>query len=157
MSTEELDLPLIHRELGKGEILAQGSEILLIGLGHMNNTALSVRELLKPYGIDATVMDPVFIKPLDSELICQLLLNHSRIVTIEEHSVISGMGAIINNFLMSQGFNNVQVLNCGIPETFLDQGSHADLINEIGLTPEKITQRIVRHFSLQKERQPVKS
>jgi 1-deoxy-D-xylulose-5-phosphate synthase len=58
------------------------------------------------------------------------------------------MGAIINNFLMVQGFGSVQALNFGIPETFLEHGEYRDVINEIGLTPEKITQRIMSHFSL---------
>lgn len=148
MTTDDSNGPLVPRVLGKGEILAEGSHILIMALGHMNGMALRVRELLKAYGVTATVMDPVFVKPLDSELICSLLLTHSRVVTIEEHAVVAGMGAIVNNFLMSQGFNSIQVLNCGIPEAFLDQGSHAELMNEIGLTPEKITQRIVHQFDL---------
>lgn len=148
MATEEFDQPLQHRELGKGEVLAEGSELLIIALGHMNTTALKVREQLIEKGITATVMDPVFVKPLDSDLLCRLLLTHSHIVTIEEHSAICGLGAILNNFLMTQGFNQVHVLNCGIPETFLDQGSHAEIINEIGLTADKISARILQHFDL---------
>lgn len=147
MATEEANLPVSRRELGRGEVLAEGSDLLIISLGHMNHIALKVREMLIPQGVTATVMDPVFVKPLDSELLCTLLMTHSRIVTLEEHSVTSGLGAILNHFLMSQGYNNVQVLNCGVPELFLDQGSYADLMNEIGLTPEKITQRILRHFT----------
>ena len=58
------------------------------------------------------------------------------------------MGSILNNFLMRQGFSNVQVLNLGIPETFLDHGSHQDLLNEIGLTPEKIVKQIFTCFNL---------
>lgn len=150
MATEEPDGPINYRDLGKGEVLVEGNDLLIISLGHMNNTALKVREHLLPHGINATVMDPVFIKPLDADLICRLLLTHSNIVTIEEHSAICGLGSILNHFLMSHGYNQVQVLNCGIPETFLDQGSHAELINEIGLTPEKITQRILTHFSAMK-------
>ncbi|MBA3957684.1 MAG: 1-deoxy-D-xylulose-5-phosphate synthase [Parachlamydiaceae bacterium] len=150
MATEDSDAPIQQRQLGQGEILSEGEDLLIISLGHMNNTALQVRDRLLPMGIKATIMDPVFIKPLDSELLYRLLMNHTKIVTLEEHSVTAGMGAIINNFLMQNGFNHVQVLNLGVPETFLDQGSHADLINEIGLTPDKITQRITHHFSLQK-------
>jgi 1-deoxy-D-xylulose-5-phosphate synthase len=71
-------------------------------------------------------------------------------VTIEEHSVMAGMGAILNHFLMRQGFSNIQVLNLGIPETFLDHGSHQDLLNEIGLTPEKIVKQIISHFGLKR-------
>lgn len=148
MVTEEPNIPLAYRDVGKGEVLAEGENILIIALGHMTYTALQVRESLQKQGITATVLDPVFVKPLDTELLCKLLLTHQKIVTIEEHSVVSGMGSIINHFLMSQGYNNVQVLNFGVPEAYIEQGSHAELINEIGLTPEKICQRIALHFSL---------
>lgn len=145
-TTEDSDEPLAERELGKGEILIEGKDILIIALGHMNTVALKAHALLAEQGIDATVLDPVFVKPLDTELICRLLVTHQKIVTIEEHSVQSGMGAIINHFLMTQGFSNVQVLNFGIPETFLDHGSNQDLLAEIGLTPEKIVKQIMAHF-----------
>lgn len=146
MITEEEQKPLQQRPLGKGEVLIEGEDLLIISLGHMNQMALKVQALLNEQGIYPTILDPIFVKPLDSELICKLLVNHQRIVTIEEHSVISGMGSIINNFLLSHGFNNVQVLNLGIPEAFIESGSNALLLNEIGLTPEKITQNILRHF-----------
>lgn len=147
-TTEDSDAPLMERELGKGEMLIEEEELLIIALGHMNSLALKTHELLSAQGIKASVMDPVFVKPLDAELICRLLLTHQKIVTIEEHSVQSGMGSIINHFLMRQGFSNIQVLNLGIPETFLEHGSNQDLLNEIGLTPEKIVKQIITHFSL---------
>jgi 1-deoxy-D-xylulose-5-phosphate synthase len=152
IQTEELNAPLTYREPGKGEILAEGKGILIIALGHMASIAMQVRELLlNKTGVEATVMDPIFIKPLDSELICRMLLTHQQIVTIEEHSLSSGMGSIINNFLMSNGFSNIQVINFGVPETFVEQGSHAELLNEIGLTPEKIYHRIALQFSLSEQ------
>lgn len=135
--------------LGSAEQLAEGQGLAIIGLGHMCYTALLVREQLKEFGITATVIDPVFLKPLDSELLCRLLMSHQQIVTIEEHSVVCGLGAIINNFLMTNGYSGVQVLNCGIPETFVGHGSHAALLDELSLTPQKITARIVKQFSLE--------
>lgn len=135
-----------NRELGKGELLAEGRDLLIIALGHMNSTALEVREKLAQDGISAAVLDPVFVKPLDTELICKLLVDHSRIVTIEEHSLTSGLGAILNHFFLSQGYSNLQVLNLGIPETFLDQGSNKDLLDSIGLSSDKIVTSIQRHF-----------
>ncbi|KIC72889.1 1-deoxy-D-xylulose-5-phosphate synthase [Candidatus Protochlamydia amoebophila] len=148
LMTEEFNHPICERELGKGEVLIEGNEILIVALGHMNQAALKVRDLLAQTGIEATVLDPIFVKPLDSELFCKLLLNHNKIVTIEEHSVVSGMGSIINNFLVGQGFNQIQVLNLGIPEAFLDHGRNQDLLNEIGLVPEKIFRQIQSHFNL---------
>ncbi len=148
MTTDIPDGPLEKRELGKGEILAEGSDILLISLGHMNNTALQIRSQLQEHGIQATVLDPVFVKPLDHELLCDLLLTHSRVVTIEEHSVVSGLGSIVNNFLMTNGYQNIQVINFGIPETFVEHGKHGDLIEALGLTSTKISERICREFGL---------
>lgn len=148
LATEESKDPLQYRELGKGEVLEEGRDILIIALGHMCNQALKLKELLKNYGIDATVLDPVFVKPLDSELLCRLLIDHARVITIEEHSVVSGLGSIVNNFLMTNSFQNIQVLNFGIPETFVEHGTHAELLHEIGLTPEQMLQRTVNHFSL---------
>lgn len=148
MSTTELDAPIKKRALGKGELLAEGRELLLVGLGHMNGAALKVREILLPLGINASVLDPVFVKPLDSELICSLLMTHNKIVTLEEHSVQSGLGAILNHFLVSQGYSQIQVLNFGVPETFVEQGSHSDLMKEMGLVPDKIAAKILTHFNL---------
>lgn len=139
--------PLKERKPGSGEVLVEGKELLIIALGHMNAVALKTRELLLEDGIEATVMDPVFIKPLDSDLLYKLLLTHQKIVTIEEHSVQAGMGAIINHFLIKNGYTNIQVLNLGVPETFLEHGSHQTLLNDIGLTPEKIAMQIQSHFS----------
>jgi 1-deoxy-D-xylulose-5-phosphate synthase len=147
-TTTESDEPLRDRELGKGEIIVQGQDLLIIALGQMNGVAIKTRELLLAQGIQATILDPIFIKPLDSDLLCELLLTHQKIVTLEEHSVISGMGSIINNFLIKNRYSNVQVLNLGIPETFVDHGSNSELLAELGLTPEKITHQIKTHFYL---------
>ena len=153
MVTEDSDYTLAKQELGKGEVLAEGNDILIIGLGHMCLTALKVREALAKEGISACVMDPIFVKPLDKEQLSHLLKTHRRLVTIEEHSLAGGMGSIINNFLMTNGFQNTRVLNLGIPEIFVHQGSHAELTNELGLTPEKITKSILEHFLFAKATQ----
>jgi 1-deoxy-D-xylulose-5-phosphate synthase len=146
IATENPELPLKPREVGKGEILAAGENILILSLGHMNISALKVRDILQKEGINASVVDPVFVKPLDSELIFSLLTSHKYVVTLEEHSQLSGLGAILNNHLMSHGYNSVQVLNLGVPEAFIEQGSHSELIKELNLTPEKIAHKILQHF-----------
>jgi len=148
LPTEESDDPITHRECGKSEIIAEGEGVLIIALGHMVYTALEIREKLIEKGVTATVLDPIFVKPLDTEMLCKLLLTHTKVITIEEHSIVSGMGSIINNFLMTEGYSNVQVINCGIPETFVEQGTHSELIDELGLTAEKIFERADREFFL---------
>jgi 1-deoxy-D-xylulose-5-phosphate synthase len=150
MTTEDSQELITYRELGKGEVLAQGSGILMMALGHMCDVALKVREILAAKNIDSTVVDPIFVKPLDSELICKMLINHNKVVTIEEHSLVSGFGSILNNFLVTQGYINIPVVNFGVPETFVEQGSHKELSLELELTPEKIADKIIKQFSLNK-------
>lgn len=147
IETEESTSPLQFRELGKGEILSEGEDLLILALGHLNETALEIRKLLLEQGITAQVVDPIFVKPLDTELLSKLLLTHQRIVTLEEHSLQGGFGSAINDFLLAHDFGSVRVLNFGMPEIYLEQGSYPDLLNEIGLTPEKMSQKISAHFS----------
>jgi len=146
-TTEDGCEPLQNRPLGKAEILAEGSDLLIVALGHQYLDALTLREMLMEKGISAMVVDPIFVKPLDTDLFGKLLLSHSRIVTLEEHSLKGGLGSEINDFLFAHDFNHVQVLNFGIPEAFIEQGSYKELLNEIGLTPEKMLLRILAHFS----------
>lgn len=147
METEEPSYPLKERIPGQAEILSGGNELLIISLGHMAKTAMEVKEELTKQGINATVLDPVFIKPLDSELLYRLLLAHNKVVTIEEHAVSCGLGSIINNFLMISGFNQVNTLNIGIADLFPSHGSYNDLINELGLNPKTITKKILENFN----------
>ncbi len=155
MATEESDAPIIHRELGQAEVLAKGHDIAIIALGHMCQAAIKVRDILLQEGIEATVVDPVFIKPLDSDLFCDLLMTHKYIVTLEEHTLNGGLGSIFNNFIIRNKFGHVHVLNFGIPDTFLEQGTNRELLQEIGLHPEAIAMQILKEFSSLKELTPV--
>jgi len=155
LATDEPLLPLQKRELGTAEVLAVGKDIAIISLGHMCEMAMKVKERLEQEGIEATVIDPVFLKPLDSDLFCDILHNHKYIVTIEEHSVNAGLGMIINNFIMRNKFQHVQVLNFGIPDAFIEQGSNKELFFELGLTPENIAHQILQEFSFSSSLTPI--
>lgn len=147
LPTDEREEAICYRPLGKGEVLAEGEELLIIALGHQCQAALNLRQLLIEQGIEATVVDPIFVKPLDTDLFGKLLLKHNRLVTIEEHSLKGGLSSEIDEFLIRHDYDQVEVLNFGVPETFLDQGGYQELLHEIGLTPEKMMQRILSHFS----------
>lgn len=151
-ATVEENKSLVYRPLGKAEILAEGSDLLFIALGDMCYRALEIREILLKEGLSATVVDPIFVKPLDKALLAQLLLTHNQVVTLEEHSLKGGLASEINDFLMAHEFNGVQVLNLGIPDLFMEQGSQQELLQEIGLSNEQISRRIMLHFSEKVER-----
>lgn len=147
-SCSETNRERIDRPLGRGEILSKGKDLILLGLGPMAHTALQVRDLLYKHDIEATVVDPIFAKPLDASLLYRLMLDHHFFVTIEEHAVNSGFGAILNSFIMQSGSSDIQVQNFGIPDQFIEHGNYQSLLEQIGLTPEAITEQIVRRFSL---------
>ena len=124
----------------------QGKDLLLIALGHSCQTALKVRDLLSTHGINATVADPVFVKPLDLDLFSHLLSTHRFVATIEEHALQGGMGMIINNFMIQNGIREAEVLNFGIPDMWVQFGSNIELMRELGLDAESIARRILQEF-----------
>ena len=148
MITEEEDALLEERELGKGDVLIEGQGLLILGLGHMNSEALKVHQMLQEKGIESTVFDPVFVKPLDEKKLHELLKTHSMVLTLEEHSLQGGLGNSVNQFLMQNNLGNIQVLNKGIPDLYLQQGSRSDLLKEVRLQPLQIVEDVIEAFSL---------
>lgn len=153
LPTEDYDVPLITRPIGKGELLAKGSHLAIIALGHKCETALEVRSLLAKEEIYATVVDPIFIKPLDHELMHHLITTHSLIVTLEEHSVKGGLGCIVNSFVLEHHLLHhheppVSILNLGIPDLYVDHGNHRELTQEIGLDALSVAEKILEHVAL---------
>jgi 1-deoxy-D-xylulose-5-phosphate synthase len=144
-ATDGANQPIEARPVGRGEIIAEGHDLAIIALGSMCTTAMEVRERLMEYGIQPTIIDPIFVKPLDEALLAELLLTHTKIVTLEEHSVESGLGSIINNYLVRND-HKVEVLNIGVPDRFVDQGKNQSLYQEIGLDPDSIADRILSRF-----------
>jgi len=147
IETEEPPLSIEKRALGKGEILQKGTDIALITLGHMCNVGFEVSKLLQKEGISATVVDPVFVKPLDSELLTDIFMSHSCVVTIEEHAINSGLGMVINSFAVRNNLSDVPLLNFGIPETFFHQGGHKEMLASLGLDPLSIAQQILKDYA----------
>jgi 1-deoxy-D-xylulose-5-phosphate synthase len=146
LETEEPDLPLKRRPVGKGELLALGKDLLLIALGHTCNTALAVRDLLKLKGIEVAVLDPIFVKPLDADLLSELLPNYRFVATIEEHSLNGGLGLIFNNFLVQNGFSSLSVLNFGVPDIWVQFGMNSELMRQLGLDAPSIAERLLQEF-----------
>lgn len=138
----------IHRALGKGEILREGEGLLIIPLGHMAEEAIEIHEELLKKGISSTVFDPIFIKPLDTNALDTLLKSHDHILTLEEHSLECGLGAAINQYIVQTGKKVKKVLNKGIPNQFIQQGSREDLLREIRLRPDQIIEELLELFEL---------
>jgi 1-deoxy-D-xylulose-5-phosphate synthase len=151
LPTEEKEEQIKPRSVGKGEVLAEGKDILIIALGHMCETAMQAREILMEQGYTPTIVDPVFVKPLDHDMLHKLMLSHSHVVTLEEHSLVGGLGATVNNFVMTNDMaKNVSVMNIGIPDRYVSFGGYGNLMEELEMTPEHIARRIAEECSLEK-------
>ncbi|ACF12645.1 deoxyxylulose-5-phosphate synthase [Chloroherpeton thalassium ATCC 35110] len=128
--------------IGKGEVLRDGEEIAILGIGLMSNVALEAAALLEAQGVSPLVANMRFVKPIDTELLDAICARFDRIVTIEENTVIGGFGSAVCEYLQEKGHRN-RVLTLGIPDRFIEHGSVADLHREIGLDAQGVVKRIL--------------
>jgi 1-deoxy-D-xylulose-5-phosphate synthase len=127
--------------LAKGELLRPGDAVAIVALGTMVAPALRAAHLLSGDGIEAAVVNARFVKPLDTELICELAHTCKRIVTIEENAVAGGFGSGVVELLHQRGIA-VPVLPLGLLDQFVQHGERADLLARLGLEPNAIARRI---------------
>ncbi len=137
-----MDETLMVLEMGKGEVLAEGDDLLMLPLGSTFYRVCEAARQLKEEGIQATVVNPRFIKPLDSQLLCGLAQKIGRVVTIEEHVLAGGFGSAVIELLQERGLSDVEVLRLGIPDQFLEHGPQEVLRGEYGLDSRGILRRV---------------
>lgn len=134
-------LPGSTFELGKGNLLREGEEYLLISSGQLVTETLEVAEELEKKGITSDVIDMFTIKPLDKELILERVIGKKRVITIENHSVINGLGSAVAEVLADNGLG-IQLTRIGIDNRFGQVGTPAFLQEEYGLTTKQILKQI---------------
>lgn len=127
-------------ELGKGVVLREGKDITLIATGLPVAETLEAAEKLAADGIDAKVINIHTIKPLDEELIVEAAKETGKVVTIEEHSVIGGLGSAVCDVLSEKA--PTKVLNIGINDTYGESGPAVELVKKYGLDAESIYKKI---------------
>ncbi|HEY9860693.1 MAG TPA: 1-deoxy-D-xylulose-5-phosphate synthase [Candidatus Obscuribacterales bacterium] len=131
--------------IGKGEVLRQGDNVLLVGFGSMVYPAMQAAEILSEHGIEATVVNARFAKPLDIELIAPLAQKIGRVVTLEEGCLMGGFGSAVIEALMDQNVV-VPVMRIGIPDELVEHATPEESKVTLGLTPSQIADRIRTTF-----------
>ena len=126
-------------DIGRGEILHEGSRVALIGYGSGVGKALEAAEIL---GGDVTVVDARFAKPIDAELMTALAAEHELLVTIEEGVLAGGFGSAVWETLNEIGAQVPQILRIGMPDRFVAHGKPALLHSEVGYTGRVIAERV---------------
>jgi len=136
----KLDEELASLECGKAEILKRGDDIALFALGATVYPALQAADQLEQEGVSASVVNCRFVKPLDSDLICDLARKTGRIVTVEENVLAGGFGSAVLEVLQEHDIQCIKVKCLGINDVFVEHGAQNVIRRKYGLD----TQGIVR-------------
>jgi 1-deoxy-D-xylulose-5-phosphate synthase len=131
--------------IGKAEVLRQGDDLLLLGYGSMVYPALQTAEILSEHGIEATVVNARFAKPLDTELILPLAQRLGRVVTLEEGCLMGGFGSAVAEAILDAQVT-ASVLRLGVPDVLVDHATPAQSMATLGLTPPQMAERIMATY-----------
>jgi 1-deoxy-D-xylulose-5-phosphate synthase len=121
--------------IGKGEILREGNDVAILAIGEMVDPSLKAAALLEAEGIQATVVNMRFVKPLDGNLLRSVAARFSRVVTVEDNARIGGFGSAVAEFFAAERITGVRLLNHGVPDRFIDHGTPAELQSDLRFDP----------------------
>ena len=127
-------------ELGKGVVLREGKDVTIIATGLPVANCLEAAERLAADGIEAKVINIHTIKPLDEELVVAAAKETGKVVTVEEHSVIGGLGSAVCDVLSEKA--PTKVLKIGVNDTFGESGPAVELVKKYGLDAESIYEKV---------------
>ena len=141
-------------EIGRGEVLSDGDDLLIVAYGSMVAPAMATAGLLQESGVRAAVINARFLRPLDQALIAPMARRIGRVVTMEEGALAGGFGAAVVEALNDLDVL-VPVLRIGIPDVLVDHASPDESKQSLGLTPPQMAQRILERYGASLQRQPV--
>jgi len=143
----DISAPAKILEIGRAEILLEAKKqhegVLLIGYGNTVQSCVDAASLLAQDGIDCSVLNARFVKPLDEELLYELIGKHSLTVTVEDHAVMGGFGTAVLEFMSDTGLtaNNI-ILRLGIEDQFIEHGTQSELYARCGYDTQAIVSRV---------------
>ncbi len=138
------DLPAVRRT-GTVDVLREGSDVLIVAIGAMARLALDAAERAAAQGISVTVVDPRWLAPVPPELI-DLASRHRLVVTVEDNGRAGGAGSALSQALRTAGID-VPARDLGIAQQFLDHGTRAEVLAEVGLTAQDIARHVVEQLA----------
>ncbi len=147
-----LSVPVIYDdetykfEIGKGDMISDGTDVTLIATGIMVAQAIEAAKMLKEEGISARVVNIATIKPIDRDIVIKAAKETGAIVTAEEHSVIGGLGSAVCEVLAEE--KPVPVLKVGVQDTFGKSGKAEELLEVFGLTAKDIADKAKKAIAM---------
>jgi 1-deoxy-D-xylulose-5-phosphate synthase len=137
----KMDTEFKELTIGKSEILRQGNDIAIMAIGSMVAPAMEAAEILALQGIEATVVNARFVKPVDTEMIVDLAIRIKRIVTVEENTLAGGFGSYVNDAIKQADISDAIIRNIGVPDVFIEHGGQAFLRSKYGLDAQGIVKK----------------
>ncbi len=134
-------------EEGKAQLLATGNNIALLSYGTMIERVLDVANQLHQRGLNTTIINMRFVKPLDENMLQSLSNNHTLLCTFEDAAVIGGLGSTVSMWLHKNNLTN-KLLTFGIPDEFIPHGKTSQLFDYCGLSADDISRQIVKFAAL---------
>jgi len=149
--TGEANHPIVYKtdydfEIGKGICLLEGTDAVIFTTGSMVYESLKAAEIIATNGVSAAVVNMHTIKPLDQEIVRKYASIVNTVVTVEEHSVIGGLGSAVSE-VISTSNTDVKLFFLGLPDKFIKAASYSELLKQHGLTGEGIAQQILANLN----------
>ena len=141
-----LDPDLKELPIGKGAVIREGRDVAIFGLGKAAGAALDAAERLADLGISCRVVNPIFVKPLDVDLLLDAAHSARRIVTVEENVLAGGFGSAVLEALADAGVEDVSVHRIGMPDSFIEHGTAADQRQRLHLDAQGIVEQVLSVF-----------
>ncbi len=131
-------------EIGRGELLKEGDDVLLLPVGNRVGPAIEAANKLKDLGFQAAVINPRFLKPLDADLICRWAKRTGKIITIEDNAIAGGFGSTILELLSGRQLHDVQTTLLGYADSFVEHGPQTTLWKNSGIDTPAIVRAALR-------------
>ena len=141
-----MDKDLRELPLGRGTVVREGGDVVIFGLGKTATAALEASDMLAEHGIACGVVNPLFVKPLDVNMLLDSARSTKRIVTVEENVLAGGFGSAVLEALADAGVDNAVVHRIGMPDSFIEHGTAVDQRHRLQLDAEGIAHQILQAF-----------
>jgi len=143
-------MPVLYPEdvdfkLGKGIVIQDGTDVVLIGTGTVLSKAVAAAKLLEEAGVSVRLIDMHTLKPIDRELVLAAAREIGKIVTVEEHFLAGGLGSIIAEICSQECPARMKMI--GIDDLYASNGPYEELIGKYGLQPEQIKETVIKFLS----------
>tara|TARA_B100000614_G_C14107333_1_gene309868 strand:- start:18 stop:485 length:468 start_codon:yes stop_codon:yes gene_type:complete len=139
----EWKTPFKEIKIGTGRKIKNGIDIAILSLGHVGKYAIEACKDLNEEGIDAAHYDLRFAKPLDTILLHEVFGKFNKIITIEDGSIIGGVGSAVIEFMVDHGYS-AQIKRLGIPDRYIDHGTQSELHAECNIDKSAILNMVKR-------------